>query len=180
VANLMDVSRLRAGALTPAAQPVPLEELVSTVVGRLRPLLAGRPLTVRIREDIPMVSVDVVQMDQVLTNLIENAATYSPPGTDISISVARWESMVEVRVADRGPGIPAPERDRAFQEFSRRDVNGRRSGTGLGLAIARAVIKAHGGTIWIEETPGGGATVGFRLPLSRPAPTPASQQAVAT
>jgi two-component system sensor histidine kinase KdpD len=146
----------------------------------MRRRLEGRAVRVKVRENVPPVPMDVVQMDQVLTNLIENAAAYSPPGTDISISVARWESMVEVRVADRGPGIPAPERDRAFQEFSRRDVNGRRGGTGLGLAIARAVIKAHGGTIWIEETPGGGATVGFRLPLSRPTPTPASQQAVAT
>src|SRR5207245_1473597 len=96
-----------------------------------------------------------------------NAARYSPPGTQISVTASRWHDQVEVRVADRGPGIPAAERDRVFEEFYRRDVNGRRGGTGLGLAIARAVVAAHGGSIWIEETLGGGASVGFRLPLHR-------------
>jgi two-component system sensor histidine kinase KdpD len=165
VANLMDLSRLRAGALTPAMEPVPLEDLVSSVLERLRPRLAGRPIRVLIREDIPPVAVDVVQMDQVLTNLLENAARYSPQATGITVSASRWRDMVEVRVSDRGPGIPVEERDRVFQEFYRKDVEGRRGGTGLGLAIAQAVVQAHGGSMWIEETPGGGTTVGFRLPL---------------
>jgi len=74
---------------------------------------------------------------------------------------------VEMKVADHGPGIPPEERAKVFDEFYRRDVDGRRGGTGLGLAIARAIVVAHGGSMWIEETPGGGATVGFRLPLAR-------------
>jgi two-component system sensor histidine kinase KdpD len=180
VANLMDLSRLRAGALVPSLQPVPFEDVVSSVVERMRPRLEGRAVRVMVRENVPPVPMDVVQMDQVLTNLIENAVAYSSPGTDIAISVARWENMIEVRVADRGPGIPAHERERAFEEFSRRDVNGRRSGTGLGLAIARAVVTAHGGTMWIEDTPGGGATIGFRLPLSRMVVAPTQEGASAT
>ncbi len=165
VANLMDLSRLRAGALRPTVELVPLEDLVSAVTSRLAPVLSGRPVRVRIREDIPPVPADVVQMDQVFTNLLENAARYSPPGTEISVSAARWQDAVEVRVADRGPGIPLDERERVFGAFYRSDVDGRRGGTGLGLAIAQAVVVAHGGTMWVEDTPGGGATIGFRLPL---------------
>jgi len=166
VANLMDISRLRAGALVPRPEAVPLEDLVSPVVARLGPLLAGRDVSVRIRPDVPPVMIDVVQMDQVLTNLIENAVRYSPPGTSLALTAVRWQNMVEVKVVDRGPGVPAEERSRVFEEFYRRDVDGRRGGTGLGLAIAQAIVRAHGGSMWIEDTPGGGATVGFRLPLA--------------
>jgi two-component system sensor histidine kinase KdpD len=167
VANLMDLSRIKSGALVPDPELVPIEDLVSSVLQRLRPLLLGRSVRTLIREDIPPVPMDVVQMDQVLTNLLENAARYSAPAGEISISASRWHEMVEVRVADRGPGIARDDRERVFDEFFRRDVGGHRGGTGLGLAIARAVVAAHGGSIWIEDTPGGGATVGLRLPLQR-------------
>ena len=169
VANLMDLSRLRAGALIPSIEPVPVEELVSSVIQRLRPHLAGRPVRVRVREDVPPVPIDVVQVDQVLTNLLENAVRYSPPGSEVGVVASRWQDMVEVRVIDHGPGISPDDRTRAFEEFYSRDVEGRSGGTGLGLAIAQAILKAHGGSMWIEETPGGGTTVGFRLPLERPA-----------
>ncbi len=173
VANLMDISRLRAGALVPTVEQVPFEDLVSSVVDRLRPMLVGRPLRVQVREDLPAVPMDVVQMDQALTNLLENAARYSLPGTEIGVAVSRWQDGLEVRVSDRGPGIPKGEREQVFREFYRRDVGERRGGTGLGLAIAQAVVAAHGGTVWIEDTPGGGTTVGIRLPLHRVERTPA-------
>src|SRR5207253_2443728 len=165
VANLMDLSRLRAGAMAPAKEPVLLEDLIGSVVRRLAHLLGQHPVRVRVREAVPPVPVDVVQMDQVLTNLLENAVRYSPQGAEITISAVRWQNMVEIRVADRGPGIAPEERTRVFEEFYRKDVDGRRGGTGLGLAIARAVLVAHGGFIGIEETPGGGTTVVLTLPL---------------
>jgi two-component system, OmpR family, sensor histidine kinase KdpD len=167
VANLLDLSRLRAGALTPSVESVAIEDLISSVVARMRPMLAGREVSVRVREDVPPVTVDVVQMDQVLTNLVENALRFSPSGTPIGLRAVRWENTVEVRVSDRGSGIPLDERPVVFQEFYRKDVDGHRGGTGLGLAIARAIVAAHGGSMWIEDTPGGGATVGFRLPIER-------------
>ena len=167
VGNLMDLSRLRAGALTPSKDAIPFDELVSSVIGRLRVQLEGRSVRVQIREDIPPVPMDVVQMDQVLTNLIENAARFSPTGTEIVLKAVRWERLLEVKVSDHGPGIPSEDRSRVFDEFYRKDVGGRRGGTGLGLAIARAIVTAHGGSMWIEDTPGGGTTVGFRLPLAR-------------
>jgi two-component system sensor histidine kinase KdpD len=120
---------------------------------------------VLVREDVPLVAVDVVQFDQVLTNVMENAIRYSPQRTPIDISAARWHGVVEVRIADRGPGIPLPERARVFEEFYRRDVDGRRAGTGLGLAIAKAILTAHGGSMAIEDTRGGGTTIVLRLPL---------------
>jgi two-component system, OmpR family, sensor histidine kinase KdpD len=167
VANLLDLSRLRAGALVPSMDLVPLDDVISSVVERLRPRLAGRSLRERIREGLPPVPMDVVQIDQVLTNLIENALRFSPEGSEIGISAVRWQDMVEVKVSDRGPGISEDERARVFQEFYRKDVGEKRSGTGLGLAIAQAIVSAHGGSMWIEQTPGGGTTVGFRLPLAR-------------
>jgi len=165
VANLMDLSRLRAGALTPTVEPVSMEDLVASVLRRLGPSLEDRPIRVQMREDLPDVPIDIVQMDQVLTNLVENAVHYSPPGTEIGVTGARWHDTVEVRVIDHGPGIPLRDRAKVFEEFYRRDVDGHRGGTGLGLSIAQAVVLAHGGTMWVEETPGGGATVGFRVAL---------------
>jgi two-component system sensor histidine kinase KdpD len=167
VANLMDLSRLRAGALTPVLESVPIEDLISSVVRRLRASLRAHPVRIRVRDDVPPVPMDVVQMDQALSNLLENAAAFSPPGTEIIVSAVRWQNMVEVKVIDRGPGILPEDRPRIFEEFYRKDVDGRRGGTGLGLSIARAVVLAHGGTMWVEGSPGGGATLGFRLPLSR-------------
>jgi two-component system sensor histidine kinase KdpD len=171
VANLLDLSRLRAGALVPSVELVPIEDVISAVVERLRPRLAGRSIREHVRGDLPPVPMDVVQIDQVLTNLIENALSFSPPATDIAISAVRWENMVEVKVSDRGPGIPKQDRSQVFQEFYRRDVGDRRGGTGLGLAIAQAIVAAHRGSMWVEDTPGGGATVGYRLPLARVAST---------
>jgi two-component system, OmpR family, sensor histidine kinase KdpD len=172
VANLLDLSRLRAGALVPSVELVPIEDVISAVVERLRPRLAGRSIREQVRGDVPPVPMDVVQIDQVLTNLVENALSFSPPASEIAISAIRWENMVEVKVSDRGPGIPREDRGVVFQEFYRKDVGERRGGTGLGLAIAQAIVAAHGGSMWMENTPGGGATVGFRLPLAPVASAP--------
>jgi two-component system, OmpR family, sensor histidine kinase KdpD len=166
VGNLMDLSRLRSGALVPSRDAIPVDELISSVIGRLRSQLQGRSVRVQIREDIPPVPMDALQMDQVLTNLLENAVRFSPPGSEISITALRWQNQLEVKVADRGPGIPAADRTRVFDEFYRKDVGEWRGGTGLGLAIAKAIVTAHGGSMRIEATPGGGTTVGFRLPLT--------------
>jgi two-component system sensor histidine kinase KdpD len=108
-----------------------------------------------------------MQIDQVVTNLLENAARFSPPGSEIKVTVASFQGGVEVRVADQGPGIPEDERQEVFEPFVRRDAGGGRGGTGLGLAISRAIVQAHGGRISIEGAPGGGTVVVFRLPVDR-------------
>lgn len=164
IGNLLDLSRLRAGALVPEKIPAPIEDVVEAVVARLRKVLDDRRVQVQIKDGIPPVPMDVLQIDQVLSNLLENAARHSSSDGEIEIKATRWHNSVEVEVADRGTGIPPEERDRVFEEFYRGEAD-REGGAGLGLSIARAIVQAHGGEMWIHETPGGGATVGFRLPL---------------
>lgn len=165
VGNLMDLAKIRAGALEPAREPSALDELVQAVVARLRPQLAAVQVRFNVRPDLPEVFVDPVQIDQVFTNLIENAALHSPVGGEVTISAAPFRDVVQVRVVDRGPGIDVDERERVFEAFYRGDVAPERPGSGLGLAIARAIVVGHGGKIWIEGAPGGGTAVVFELPV---------------
>ncbi len=164
VGNLMDLAKIRAGALEPVREPAAVDELVQTVVARMRPQLSGVRVRLAIRPDLPDVFVDPVQIDQVFTNVLENAAHHSPPEGEISISAAPFHDTIQVRVADRGPGIGVEERERVFEAFYRGDAAPERPGSGLGLAIARAIVVGHGGRIWVEGAPGGGTVVVFELP----------------
>ena len=162
VGNLLDLSRVRAGALTPSKTKVPLEEVIEAVLARMRPQLKERSVRTVIRPDLPEIPIDPVQIDQVMTNILENAVHFSPPDSEILVSVAPWRSVLQVRVADQGPGIPPEERERVFEAFYSGEGPG--SGTGLGLAIARAIVESHGGSIRVEGSPSGGAAVVFELP----------------
>src|SRR6266508_2486148 len=166
VGNIIDLARVRAGALVPAKQPTSLDEVIESVLHRMKPALSRVRVRTVVRPDLPEVPIDPVQIDQVLSNLLENAARFTPPGGEILLSAAPWQRSVRVRVADQGPGIPAEEREQVFEPFFRRDAGEVRTGSGLGLAIARAVVLAHGGRIWIEGSPSGGAAVVFELPVS--------------
>ena len=165
VGNIMDLARIRAGALTPAREPAGIDEMVQAVIVRMRAQLSDVRVRLNLRSDLPDVFVDPVQIDQVFTNLLENAALHSSPGGDVQLSAAPFRDTVQVRIADRGPGIPIEERERVFEAFFRGDSAPERPGSGLGLAIARAIVVAHGGRIWIEGAPGGGAVVVFELPV---------------
>jgi two-component system sensor histidine kinase KdpD len=162
VGNIIDLARIRSGTLVLDRQLMPLEEIVDAVLARLRPVLEGFRVRTVMRPDLPMVFVDPIQLDQVLTNLLENAARFSPPSGEILVSATAWRSQAVIRVSDRGPGIPPEERERVFEEFR---TGGEGDRPGLGLSIARAIIQAHGGRTWIEPSPGGGATVAFEVPL---------------
>ncbi|HET8630029.1 MAG TPA: ATP-binding protein [Thermomicrobiales bacterium] len=165
VGALLDMSRLEAGALRARTGLYPLDDLVRPVVARLAPRAADRPIAVDLPADLPPVPLDPVQIDQVLTNLLENALKYSPAGTPIAVTATREGGAMVVRVADRGPGIPRHERAHVFDKFYRLRAAAPGAGSGLGLAIARGLVEAHGGHIWVEDTPGGGATFAFALPL---------------
>jgi two-component system sensor histidine kinase KdpD len=136
----------------------------------MNPALSRVRVRTVVRPDLPEVPIDPVQIDQVLSNLLENATRFSPPGGEIMVSAAPWQRSVRVRVADQGPGIPPEERDRVFEPFFRRDAGETRTGSGLGLAIARAIVLAHGGRIWVEGSPSGGAAVVFELPVAESEP----------
>jgi two-component system sensor histidine kinase KdpD len=168
VTKTLDLGRIRAGGLEPELQEVDLGDLAASAVRRLRPLARAHRVRLKIDPDLPPVAVDVAMMEQVFLSLLENSLRFAPPGSEILVTAARSDdpsgAVVEVRVADHGPGVPADSRDRIFEEFVRVDPRPDSSGTGLGLAIVRALIAAHGGSVWVEDTPGGGATFAFRLP----------------
>jgi two-component system sensor histidine kinase KdpD len=166
VGNLLDLARMRAGALQPATQPMPIEEVLESVLRRMEPALRAFTLRTVIRPDLPLVAIDPIQIDQVITNLLENAMRFAPPGSEIRLTANVWHQQVEIRVSDQGPGIPPHERERVFEPFFKRDAGLGRGGTGLGLAIARAIVRAHGGGIRVEGTPGGGTAVVFDLPVA--------------
>ncbi|MGZ4137057.1 MAG: sensor histidine kinase, partial [Actinomycetota bacterium] len=171
VGNILDLAKARAGAMAPAKEPTAVDEIVESVLHRMAGRLANVRVRTALRDDVPEIRADPVQLDQVITNLLENAARFSPPGGEVLIAVAPWHGDgVQVRIADEGPGVPPEERERVFEPFYRRD-DGHRTGSGLGLAIARAIVLAHGGHIWIEGTPLGGAAVVFELPPGEPSPS---------
>ena len=166
VANLLDLSRISSGTLHPERGWYDLAALVDDVLGRLRPLLAARTVEVRIPDDLPPVPLDYVEIDQVLSNIVENAVRHTPKATHMWIEVTHDDDDVTVRVSDDGPGIPEDVRARLFEPFVRGgDRRLAARGAGLGLAVARALVVAHGGTIEAEPRGGGGTSVWFRLPL---------------
>ena len=169
VANLLDMSRIEGGALKPEKEWYPVDELIHDVLGRMQPLLQGRTVHADLPDDLPPVELDYLQIDQVLTNLIENAVRYTPAGSPIDIDVHLEGNEMVISVADRGPGIPRADLERVFDKFYRvletQSRATRPTGSGLGLAVSKGLVEAHGGRIWAENRDGGGAIFRFTLPL---------------
>jgi two-component system sensor histidine kinase KdpD len=129
---------------------------------------------VLIPADMPLVPFDPLLMEQILTNLLENAVQHTPPGTPIDLSAKVRKNDVQIEVADRGEGIPAGQEEWIFDTFSRlRETS---VGVGLGLSICRAAVEAQGGRIWAENRPGGGAAFRFTLPLDRETVPPGTEE----
>ena len=168
VDNLLDMSRLQAGALAIFPRPAGLEEIVARALDDLGP--AGRAVVVDIADSLPEVRVDPAILERVIVNLTTNAIRYSPAGQPPLLTASALGDRVELRVADRGPGIPEPDRDRVFVPFQRLGDTDNTTGVGLGLALSRGLTEAMGGTLEPEETPGGGLTMTLSLPA---APVPA-------
>ncbi|MCL6648642.1 MAG: hypothetical protein K6U89_09940 [Chloroflexi bacterium] len=165
--NLLDLSRIESGTLRPQREWHDLPTLVEEVLKRLEPLTAQHRLVVDLPADLPPLFVDPVAIGQILTNLIENAVKYTPAGSEILIRATPQEGEVQIEVADRGPGLPPAALGRVFERFYRVEGPGPRPrGTGLGLAVAKGLVEAHGGRIWAENRPEGGARFVFTLPLA--------------
>ncbi|WP_326638591.1 DUF4118 domain-containing protein [Streptosporangium sp. NBC_01755] len=164
VANLLDMSRLQAGVLGLALQAIALEEIVPRAVDDLGPLRDQVEGDVSV--DLPEIVADPALLERILVNLISNAVRYSPPGRKVLITASRHGDHVEIRVVDRGPGIPPEAHDRVFLPFQRLGDRDNHTGVGLGLALSRGLAEAMGGTLLPEETPGGGLTMILTLPVS--------------
>ena len=169
VSNLLDMSRIEEGALKPEKELYSLKTLIYDVLARLDPLLKGRVVHTHLPDDLLLIELDYVQMDQVLTNLIENAVRYTPTGSPVDISAYINGKEAILSVADRGPGVPAADLERIFDKFYRvRDgqhQNGRPTGSGLGLAVCKGIVEAHGGRIRAELREGGGLVIFVVLPV---------------
>ncbi len=171
VGNLLDMSRIEGNALKPEKEWYPIDELIHDVLGHMQPLLQNRVVQTSLPDDLPPVELDYLEIDQVLTNLIENAVRYTPAESPIEISVQVAGEQMTISVADHGPGIPVANMERIFDKFYRvldiqRDV-AYPKGSGLGLAVCRGLVEAHGGRIWVENREGGGAIFRFTLPVRR-------------
>jgi two-component system sensor histidine kinase KdpD len=165
VANLLSLTRIEAGAFRPERQAVDLGELLRDRVRRLDRLLRRVKVQLEIPPDLPLLDADYTQLDLVFTNLLENAARYAPDRTYLRIAVTASGGFVQARVIDCGIGVAHFERERIFEPFRRGEGS---SSSGIGLAICREVVTAHGGTIAVEPTPGGGATFVVTLPILAP------------
>ncbi|TMH59579.1 MAG: sensor histidine kinase KdpD [Betaproteobacteria bacterium] len=179
VGNLLDMARLESGAVELARQWTPLEEIVGSVLARLKEVLVAHPVRVSLPRDLPLVSVDPVLLEQVFANLLENAAKYTPAGTPVEISAQSIPGRIVVEVADAGPGIPPGEESKLFDKFYRLTREPAQSGVGLGLAICKAIIAAHGGTIAASNRATGGAIFRFELPAGEPPAVEAEPEPVA-
>ncbi|WP_406462059.1 sensor histidine kinase KdpD [Streptomyces sp. NBC_01622] len=162
VGNLLDMSRLQTGTVTPMIREADLDEVVPMALG-------GVPedtVELDIPETLPMVAVDPRLLERAVANLVENAVKYSPEGTPVLVKASAIADRVEIRVVDRGPGVPDEAKNRIFEPFQRYGDAPRGAGVGLGLAVARGFTEALGGTLSAEDTPGGGLTMVLSLQLA--------------
>ncbi len=168
VDNLLDMSRLQAGAMSVFPRPADLEEIIARSLDDIGP--QARAVLVDFPETLPEVMVDPAILERVIVNLTANALRYSPAGLPPLLTASALGDRVEVRIVDRGPGIPESDRDRMFVPFQRLGDTDNTTGVGLGLALSRGLTEAMGGTLEPEETPGGGLTMAISVPV---APGPA-------
>lgn len=172
VGNLLDLSRIEAGVLRPVLEWYDVDEVIETILPHVCPLVGSRPFHVDVQTHLVPVQVDLLRLEELIINLVENAVKYTPEESGIELKVWQGSEDLMLAVIDHGPGIPETQRLRVFQTFYQgRQQGDRQPGSGLGLAICRGVAQAHGGSITVEETPGGGASFVLRLP-SHPAHEP--------
>lgn len=169
VENLLDMSRLDAGRLQLKVEWCDIGDVVGVALRRLQSEIAGRPVTVTIAPEMPLVKLDFMLLEQVFVNLLDNACAYTPADSALDITGTVEGQSVRLDISDRGPGIPADALERIFEKFYR--VPGTAAGgTGLGLSICRGLVEAHGGTLTVQPRAGGGTTFSIRLPITSPPP----------
>ncbi len=165
VGNLLNMTRIEAGAVRIARQLEDVQDAIGSALEQLEPRVAGRQIRVELPPDLPFVPMDFVLVVQVLVNIIDNALKYSPP--EMPIDICAWTAAGEVviQIADRGIGIPPEDLHRVFDKFFRVQRPDQVTGTGLGLSISKGLVEAHGGRVWAENRPDGGAMFTLTLPV---------------
>jgi two-component system, OmpR family, sensor histidine kinase KdpD len=166
VNNLLEMTKLEAGAVQLKKELHIPGEIIGSAIARVEERLGARSLTTQIAPDLPLVPMDALLIEQVLVNLLDNALKYTPEGGPIDISAEIRDNRLVVEVADRGPGIPEADLPRLFDKFYRGPQKETKSGAGLGLSICKGIIDIHGGTISAENGPGGGSLFRFTIPLA--------------
>jgi two-component system sensor histidine kinase KdpD len=167
VGNLLEMTRVEAGALRLNRTETDLQELISSALSHSGDRLSNHPVHVQIPENMPAVNLDYILIEQVILNILDNAIKYSQTGTPIDISVQSAQDHVEIAIADRGAGIPPENLIRVFDKFFRIEQTGSVHGTGLGLSICKGIVEAHDGQIWAKNRTGGGAIITFTLPAKK-------------
>jgi len=175
VGNLLDMSRVQAGAVRASVRPVFLEDVVAAALASIDP----RPeqVEVDVPDSLPAVETDPTLLERALAHIIANSLAWSPRGRPVRVEAALVSDRVHLRVIDRGPGVDRTDRERVFQPFQQLGDRDSHGGVGLGLAVARGFVEAVEGTILLDDTPGGGLTVLIDLPV---APVPEESSAASS
>jgi len=171
VGNLLDMTRLEAGAIKARKEWQPVDVVIGAALARLDDRLVGREVRTQVPESLPLVPLDTALVEQALINLLENVLNHTPVGSPIEVVARAEHGGVVIEVADRGAGLPAGEEDRVFDKFYRGPGAGSEGGAGLGLAICRAITAVHGGSVRAANRPGGGAIFSLWLPIEGEPPS---------
>jgi len=168
VSNVLDLVRLESGEVALRRDWQTIDDLIGTALGNLEGKLNDLKVELQLPADLPAIYVDAALIVQVFTNLFDNAAKYTPPGTRVMVSALADGEFLLIRIEDEGPGLPAGDPARLFDKFQRGSVEGAVVGVGLGLAICQAIVRAHGGEISAQRRDGAGARFEFTLPATEP------------
>lgn len=165
VQNLLDMTRLEAGAIHLNRELLDIQELIGSVLYQNKDRYCDHPVHLDIEPDLPFISADAILIAQVLTNLLDNACKYSDPGMEIQINAKSGNDVIEISVQDHGIGVPEKDLEKIFDKFFRVDRHNAVTGTGLGLSICKGIVEAHNGKIWAMNSPDHGLMVTFSLPV---------------
>jgi two-component system sensor histidine kinase KdpD len=165
VANLLDMSRLTTGSVNVRRAQVGVEEIVPAALASLGDRARHGRVAANVPETLPRVTTDPALVERAVANLIDNAIAWSPAEQPVRVEAGAVAGEIHLRVIDRGPGIPAADRERVFQPFQRLGDRSNGAGVGLGLAVALGFIRAVGSELYVEDTPGGGTTMVITMPV---------------
>ena len=175
VENLLEMAKMQSGSVALNLQWHSIEELVGSALRAVTLSLDAHHVRTMVPATLPLVRFDAMLIERVLTNLLENAAKYAPPGSDVTVSAGVEGELLVIAVSDSGPGLPPGKESSIFEKFVRGNPESSQPGIGLGLSICKSIVEAHSGHISAETLPAGGACIRFTLPLGEPPSLPETE-----